>query len=82
MHKNLVAHIKDEATYKIHLFAFKKAFLDFIIHSPYNSKLSSPVQEVEEAECSGAIKEKQLEEPYNLRGGGQDTPTMVVEEQT
>ncbi len=59
----MVAHRKDEATYIIHLFAFKKAFLDFVIHSPDNSKLSSLVHEVEEAECSGAIKEKQLEEP-------------------
>jgi hypothetical protein len=36
---------------------------------------------VEEAKCNGTIKEKQIEELQNLKGGGQDTPTMVAEEQ-
>jgi hypothetical protein len=30
MKKNSVAHRRDEATYRRHLFAFKKVFLDFI----------------------------------------------------
>jgi len=63
MHKNLVAHRRDEVAYRRHLFAFKKTFLDFIYHSLDSSKLSSLVQEVEEVECSGVIEEKQLEEP-------------------
>jgi hypothetical protein len=63
------------------IFAFKKTFLDFIYHNRNNSKLFSPIQEVEEIECSGAVKEKQLGEPQNLRGGGRHIPNVVVEEQ-
>jgi len=50
-------------------------------HNPNSSKPFDLVQKVEEVECSGTIKEKQIEELQNLKGG-QDTPTMVVEEQT
>ncbi len=50
-------------------------------HNPNSSKPIDLVQKVEEVECSGTIKEKQIEELQNLKGG-QDTPTMVVEEQT
>jgi hypothetical protein len=57
----------------------KKTFLDFIYHNPNDSKPSSPVQEVEEAKCNGVVKEKQLGEPQNLRGRGQDIPNVVVE---
>ncbi len=78
MQKNLVAHKRDEAAYNRRLFTFKKAFLNFIYHS---SKSSSPIEEVEEVDCNGAIKEKQLEEPQNLKGRGQNIPSMVVEEQ-
>jgi hypothetical protein len=46
--KNMVAHRKDEETYKIHLFDFKNVFLTFIYHSLDSSKPSSLVQEVEE----------------------------------
>jgi hypothetical protein len=63
MHKNLVVHRRDEVAYRKHLFAFKKAFLVFIYHSPNSSKLSNPIQEVEEVKCSGTIEEKQLKEP-------------------
>jgi len=34
---------------------------------------------VEETECNGAVKEKQLGEPQHLRGGGQNIPNVVVE---
>jgi hypothetical protein len=37
---------------------------------------------VEEVECIRTIKEKHLEKPKKLRGGGHDTPTVVMEEQT
>jgi hypothetical protein len=40
--KSLVAHKKDEATYKRHLSTFNKAFLKKIYHSPYSSKLFNP----------------------------------------
>jgi hypothetical protein len=73
-------HKKDEATYKKHLFAFKKTFLNFIYHNLDISKPSSPIQKLKEAEWSGRIKDIQLEEPHNLRGGGHDTLIVVVEE--
>jgi hypothetical protein len=53
----LVAHRRDEITYTIHLFAFKKAFPDFIYCNPNSSKLSNPMQDVEEDECNETIKE-------------------------
>jgi hypothetical protein len=74
-------HKRDEDTYRRHLYALKKTFLDFIYHNTNSSKPSNLVQEVEEIKCSGTIKEKQIKELQNLKGGGQDTPTMVVEEQ-
>jgi hypothetical protein len=57
----------------------KKTFLDFIYHSPNGSKPFSLVQEMEEAKCSGVVKEKQLGEPQKLRGRGQYIPNVVVE---
>ncbi len=43
MLKILATHKKDEATYRIHLFTFKKAFLDFISCNPNNIGPSSPI---------------------------------------
>jgi hypothetical protein len=43
MHKNLVAHRRDEAGYRRYLFAFKKDFLNFIYRIPNSLELSSPV---------------------------------------
>ncbi len=37
---------------------------------------------MEEVECIRVVKDKHLEQPKKLRGGGHDTPTMVMEEQT
>ncbi len=58
MQKNLATHKKDEIVYTRHLFAFKKAFLDFIDCSPNSLELSNPIQDVEEVECNGIVKEK------------------------
>jgi hypothetical protein len=69
MKKNSVAHRRDEGTYKRHLSTFKKVFLDFIYRSPNSTKLSNPIQKVEEVEHSGVVKDTQQEEPHKLRGG-------------
>jgi hypothetical protein len=37
---------------------------------------------VEEVECIKVVKDKHLDEPKNLKGGGHDTLTVVMEEQT
>jgi hypothetical protein len=63
MQKNLVAHKRDEATYRKHLFAFKKAFPYFIYCTPDSRRPSNLVQEVEEAKYNGAIKDIHQEEP-------------------
>jgi hypothetical protein len=79
MKKNSVAHRRDEGTYKRHLSAFKKVFLDFIYRSPNNTKLSNPIRKVEEVEHSGVVKGTQ-QEPHKLRGGGHDILTEEFEE--
>jgi hypothetical protein len=66
MYKNLVAHKKDEFKYKRHLFAFKKAFPNFMYKNSNNLELSNPVHEAKEAKCSGAAHEQQEEEPMIL----------------
>jgi hypothetical protein len=43
MQKHLATHKRDEATYRRHLSAFKKAFSDFISRNPNNIKPSSPI---------------------------------------
>ncbi len=79
--KNLAAHRRDEITYTRHISAIKKAFLDFIYRNPNSLEPSNPIQDMEEVECNGAVKEKQLEKPQNLKGG-HDTPIVVAKEQT
>ncbi len=37
---------------------------------------------MEEVDCIKVVKEKHLEKPKKLRGGGHDTPIVVKEEQT
>jgi hypothetical protein len=37
---------------------------------------------MEEVECIEVVKEKHIEKPKILRGGGHDTPIVVMEEQT
>jgi hypothetical protein len=46
MYKNLVAHEKDEDMYRRHLFAFKKAFPNFIYNSLDNSEPLNLTKEV------------------------------------
>jgi hypothetical protein len=43
MQKNLVAHRKDEETYKIHLSTFNEAFPTFIYHTPDSSEPFHPI---------------------------------------
>lgn len=71
-------HRRDEDTYKQHLSAFKKTFPDFIYQSPNSLEPSSSIQEVEEVDRNGIIKEKETKEPQNLRGGGQDIPIVTI----
>ncbi len=61
MQKNLVAHKKDEATYRRHIIAFKKAILDFIYQSLDSIGLFSPLHEEEETKYSEVIKDLQQE---------------------
>ncbi len=63
----LATHKRDEATYIIHLFAFKKAFLDFISCNPNNIKPSSPIQEVKEANYNGIDNDTHQEKPQKLK---------------
>jgi hypothetical protein len=63
MKKNSIAHRRDETTYRRHLFAFKKIFLNFIYQSPYSTKLSNPIRKVDEVKFSGAVKDTQQQEP-------------------
>jgi hypothetical protein len=63
MQKNLTTHRKDEEAYRRQLSAFKKAFPIFIYCNPNNSKPSSPIQELEDVECIGVIKEKHEKKP-------------------
>lgn len=79
MQKNLVAHRKDEETYKRHLSTFNEAFPTFIYHTPDSSEPFHPIQEVEDVECNGTTKDKHEKETQNLRGG-QDIPNVEVEE--
>lgn len=58
MQKNLVAHKKDEETYKRHLCTFNEAFPTFIYRNPDSSEPFNPIQEVEDVECSGKTKGK------------------------
>jgi hypothetical protein len=54
----LAAHRRDEITYTRHISAIKKAFLDFIYRNPNSLEPSNPIQDMEEVECNGAVKEK------------------------
>ncbi len=63
MKKNSVAHRRDEATYRRHLFAFKKVILDFIYRSLDSMTLFNPIWKVEEVEHSGPVKDTQQEKP-------------------
>ncbi len=53
IYKNLIAHKKDEDRYRRHLFAFKKAFPNFMYINPNSSKLASPLDEINKAKYSG-----------------------------
>ncbi len=61
---------RDEVVYRRHLFAFKKAFPDFIYHNPKSSKLFSVIPQVEKVKCIATFKEKQPKEPHNLSWRG------------
>jgi hypothetical protein len=69
MLKILVAHRRDEAACRKHLFAFKKVFPNFIYCNLDSIKPSSLILKVEEVEYNGTIKDTQQEEPQKLRGG-------------
>jgi hypothetical protein len=57
MHKIFATHKRDEVAYRRHLFAFKKAFPNFIYRNLNNIGPSSLVQQEEEVEYNGAIKD-------------------------
>jgi hypothetical protein len=61
------------------MFAFKKAFPNFMYMSPNSSKPFILVHEVEEVECSGAMHEEKEEEPLDFKGR-QDPQNEKVEE--
>jgi hypothetical protein len=53
MYKNLTTHKKDEDRYTTHLFAFKKAFPNFMYINPDSLKPASPADESNKAKYSG-----------------------------
>ncbi len=65
----MVAHKRDEVAYRRHLFAFKKAFPNFICYSLDSTWPSSTLQEVEEVKYCGVVENIQQEKPHKLRGG-------------
>ncbi len=65
----MATHRKDEDGYKRHMYAFKKAFLDFMYKSLNSLEPSSPTYEVKKVGCSGVAHEEHEKEPQDLRGG-------------
>jgi hypothetical protein len=57
--KKIGCNRRDEVVYRRHVFAFKKAFSDFIYRNLDNSKSFSVIPKVEEIKCTTTIKEKQ-----------------------
>jgi hypothetical protein len=57
--KNFSCNRRDEVVYRRHLFAFKKAFPNFIYCYLDNSKPFSVIPKVEETKCTTIVKEKQ-----------------------
>ncbi len=81
MQKFFATHRRDEVVYRRHLFAFQKAFQDFIYRNPDSTRLLSPLHE-EEVEYNQTIKDIKQEQPQKLKVGRHDTLTKVFEEQT
>jgi hypothetical protein len=72
LEKNLAQHRVDERNLMYKLEIYQKKFLDFIYGTPASIKASCQDEEIEIGPNGIAQEEEvQIEEPHDLRGGGQ-----------